>query len=56
MDYRQHSIGSGSKTKAAAYIQIKSSEGATCFGCGIDTNSELAALRALVSAFNRSHL
>lgn len=56
MDYRQHSIGGGSKTQAAAYIQIKNSDGKSSFGCGIDANIELAGLRALVSAFNRAHL
>lgn len=55
LDYRQHSIGGGSKTKAAAYIQIKHDDGAVYFGCGIDPNIELAGLHALVSAFNRAH-
>jgi len=55
LDYRQHSIGGGSKTKAAAYIQIKSSDDTVYYGCGIDPNIELAGLRALVSAFNRAH-
>lgn len=55
LDYRQHSIGGGSKTKAAAYIQIKNDDGSVSFGCGIDPNIELAGLRALVSAFNRAH-
>lgn len=55
IDYRQHSIGSGSKTKAAAYIQISRSDGRHFFGCGIDVNIELAGLRALVSAFNRAN-
>lgn len=55
IDYRQHSIGGGSKTKAAAYIQIERKDGAHFFGCGIDANIELAGLRALVSAFNRAH-
>jgi 2-isopropylmalate synthase len=55
LDYRQHSIGSGSKTRAAAYIQIERADGAVFFGCGIDPNIELAGLRALVSAFNRAH-
>lgn len=55
MDYRQHSIGGGSKTRAAAYIQINNADGKSSFGCGIDTNIELAGLRALVSAFNRAH-
>jgi 2-isopropylmalate synthase len=55
LDYRQHSIGGGSKTKAAAYIQIKNDDGSTSFGCGINSNIELAGLHALVSAFNRAH-
>lgn len=55
LDYRQHSIGAGSKTKAAAYIQIQLNDGTTFFGCGIDPNIELAGLHALVSAFNRAH-
>jgi 2-isopropylmalate synthase len=55
VDYRQHSIGGGSKTKAAAYIQIQQNDGTSFFGCGIDPNIELAGLRALVSAFNRAY-
>ena len=55
LDYRQHSIGGGSKTKAAAYIQIKNNDGSVSFGCGINANIELAGLSALVSAFNRAH-
>jgi 2-isopropylmalate synthase len=54
-DYRQHSIGHGSKTDAAAYIQIKHDSGSIFYGCGIDANIELAGLHALVSAFNRAH-
>jgi 2-isopropylmalate synthase len=54
LDYRQHSIGHGSKTEAAAYIQIKKSDGSCHFGCGINSNIELAGLSALVSAYNRS--
>ena len=54
IDYRQHSIGSGSKTTAAAYIRIELSDGNGFNGCGIDANIELAGLKALVSAFNRS--
>jgi 2-isopropylmalate synthase len=55
LDYRQHSIGGGSKTKAAAYIQIKNDDGSVSFGRGINANIELAGLHALVSAFNRAH-
>ena len=56
IDYRQHSIGSGSKTQAAAYIQIKQEDGMPAFGCGIDGSIELAGLKALVSAINRAYL
>ena len=55
LDYRQHSIGGGSKTKAAAYIQIQQADGKVFFGCGIDPNIESAGLHALVSAVNRAH-
>lgn len=55
LDYRQHSIGSGSKTNAAAYIQIKHDDDIVFYGCGIDANIEVAGLRALVSAFNRAY-
>jgi 2-isopropylmalate synthase len=55
IDYRQHSIGGGSKTEAAAYIQIQQEDGKHFYGCGIDPNIELAGLRALVSAFNRAY-
>ena len=53
LDYRQHSIGSGSKTNAAAYVGLQKDQGNLYYGCGIDANMELAGLRALVSAFNR---
>ena len=55
LDYRQHSIGGGSKTKAAAYIQIRHHDGSIFFGCGINPSIELAGLHALVSAVNRAH-
>jgi len=56
LDYRQHSIGGGSKTQAAAYIQIRHRSGRIVHGCGIDPSIELAGLRALVSAFNRAQV
>ena len=55
-DYRQHSIGSGSKTEAAAYVQIASMQGTNVYGCGIDPNIEKAGLKALISAYNRLHI
>lgn len=55
LDYRQHSIGVGSKTNAAAYIRIRNNNDAVSFGCGIDASIEVAGLRALISAFNRNY-
>lgn len=52
-DYRQHSIGSGSKTKAAAYVEIIGQQETHVYGCGIDPNIEKAGLKALISAYNR---
>ncbi len=54
LDYRQHAVGSGSATQSAAYIQIQTDQGSTFWGCGVDTNIELAGLLALTSAYNRS--
>jgi len=55
-DFREHSITGGSAAEAAAYIQIeRESDKQEFWGVGIDTNIELAGLKALVSAFNRAH-
>ena len=55
-DFREHSITGGSSAEAAAYIQIeRESDKQKFWGVGIDTNIELAGLKALVSAFNRAH-
>jgi 2-isopropylmalate synthase len=52
--YSEHSLGKGAEARAVAYIQIKSGRGVTFFGAGIDTSIELASIKALVSAVNRS--
>ncbi len=54
LNYAEHSIGAGADTLAAAYIQIKAAHGRTFFGAGVDTNIELASIKALVSAVNRA--
>ena len=53
-DYRQHSIGGGSATESAAFIQLQTKNGRTAYGCGIDSSIEKSGLLALVSAFNRT--
>jgi 2-isopropylmalate synthase len=52
--YSEHSLGSGAEAKAVSYIQIKMSRGAAYFGAGIDTNIEIASIKAIVSALNRA--
>ena len=54
LSYNEHSLGEGADSKAAAYIQIKTGHGLQLFGAGIDTNIEVASIRALLSALNRA--
>ena len=54
LSYAEHSLGSGAEARAVSYIQIKRAQGGTFFGAGIDTNIELASIKAIVSALNRS--
>jgi len=53
LSYSEHSLGVGSEARAVSYIQIKTERGHTLFGAGIDTNIELASIKAIVSAINR---
>lgn len=52
--YREHALGSGSQASAIAYIAIRLPNGRTRWGAGIDTNIELASIKAVVSALNRA--
>jgi 2-isopropylmalate synthase len=54
VSYSEHSLGSGAEARAVSYIQIKTERNTTFFGAGIDTNIELASIKAVVSALNRS--
>ncbi|MBP7140771.1 MAG: 2-isopropylmalate synthase [Opitutaceae bacterium] len=54
LNYSEHSLGSGAEARAVSYIQIKTGAGRTFFGAGIDTNIELASIKAVVSAINRA--
>nr|MBP9903544.1 2-isopropylmalate synthase [Verrucomicrobiota bacterium] len=53
-NYSEHALGSGEGAAAIAYIQIKSAGGQSRWGAGVDTNIELASVRAVLSALNRS--
>jgi len=52
--YSEHALSSGEEAAAIAYIQIKHSNGRAAWGAGVDTNIELASVKAVLSALNRS--
>jgi len=54
VSYSEHSLGTGAEAKAVAYFEIKSGAGLTTFGAATDTNIEIASLKAVLSALNRS--
>jgi 2-isopropylmalate synthase len=52
--YSEHALSSGEGAAAIAYIQIKTAGGKSRWGAGVDTNIELASVRAVLSALNRA--
>jgi 2-isopropylmalate synthase len=54
LSYAEHSLGRGAEARAVSYIQAKLAKGETLFGAGVDTNIELASIKAIVSALNRA--
>jgi 2-isopropylmalate synthase len=53
-DYREHALSAGEEASAIAYIQVKLPDGRSRWGAGVDTNIELASIRAVLSALNRA--
>jgi 2-isopropylmalate synthase len=53
VSYREQSLGSGTEASALAYIQIQTASGRRVWGAGVDTNIELASIKAVLSAVNR---
>jgi 2-isopropylmalate synthase len=54
VDYREHTMGHGADATAAAYMELRTPDGATVFGVGIDKNIVVASLKAVVSGVNRA--
>lgn len=54
MDYLQHGLTQGSHAFAASYIQAHDPANKIIWGVGIDSDSTLSAVRAMLSAINRS--
>jgi 2-isopropylmalate synthase len=53
-NYSEHALSSGEEAAAISYIQIKTADGRSRWGAGVDTNIELASVKAVLSALNRS--
>src|SRR5437868_6348228 len=53
-NYSEHALSSGEEAAAISYIQIKTAAGESWWGAGVDTNIEIASVRAVLSALNRS--
>ncbi|HEX4646381.1 MAG TPA: alpha-isopropylmalate synthase regulatory domain-containing protein, partial [Verrucomicrobiae bacterium] len=53
LHYSEHALSAGEEASAIAYIQIKTGDSRTRWGAGVDTNIELASVRAVLSALNR---
>jgi 2-isopropylmalate synthase len=52
-NYSEHALSSGEAAAAISYIQIKTADGKLRWGAGVDTNIELASVKAVLSALNR---
>jgi 2-isopropylmalate synthase len=53
-NYQEHALAFGAEASAIAYIQIKLPDGRKFWGAAVDTNIELAPIKGLLSAVNRS--
>ncbi len=53
-NYSEHALSASEEAAAISYIQIKLADGKTRWGAGVDTNIELASIKAILSALNRS--
>ncbi len=52
--YSEHSLSAGEGASAISYIQIRLADGRVRWGAGVDTSIEVASLKAVLSALNRS--
>jgi 2-isopropylmalate synthase len=52
-DFKQHALSAGTAASAIAYLKITRPDGTARWGAGVDTNIELASIKAVLSALNR---
>ena len=56
LDYSEHSLSSGSSSKAAAYVYLRVKGSAVQeYGVGVHPNITTATIKAIISAMNRIH-
>jgi 2-isopropylmalate synthase len=55
LSYVEHALSEGEAAEAISYIQIRTPSGETFFGAGVDTDIEMASIRAVLSAVNRAY-
>lgn len=53
LDYREHSMELGTKSKAISYIQIADDQGGIYYGAGTSSNITKSSLRAVMSTTNK---
>jgi 2-isopropylmalate synthase len=51
--FKEHALSADTAASAIAYIQLRAADGRTRWGAGVDTNIELASIKAVLSALNR---
>ncbi|MCA0911112.1 2-isopropylmalate synthase [Qipengyuania gaetbuli] len=56
VDYSEHALGAGTDANAAAYLECRTPDGRTIWGCGIDEDVATASVRAVLSAANSAQL
>lgn len=54
VSFREQSLSAGNEASALAFIQIRLENQKTLWGAGVDTNIELASIKAVLSAVNRA--
>jgi 2-isopropylmalate synthase len=54
VNFREQSLSSGTEASALAYVLIRFDDGRSVWGAGVDTNIELASIKAVISAVNRA--
>jgi 2-isopropylmalate synthase len=53
-NYHEHALSFGAEASAIAYIQVKLPDGRKVWGAAVDTSIELASIKGVLSAVNRS--